>query len=180
GLPAVLTLTQSRHLNPAITSVGDLLCTDFFVTCFPEDQELLLRLVDYLRSPSSAFRRVKAHPTRLTHYSGAPVEHSPRLTHALPATRGRGSSARGGSASSSPRPSPEHRRQPDGGSHRSSRSHSGSSGRQTKRQVGEVGVHSGVERSSAGSVSSVVLPLEEGLDATPSPPAASLAFRFAQ
>ncbi|CAM9963761.1 unnamed protein product, partial [Pylaiella littoralis] len=66
GLPAVLTLTQSRHLNPAITSVGDLLCTDFFVTCFPEDQELLLRLVAYLRSPSSAFRRVKAHPTRLT------------------------------------------------------------------------------------------------------------------
>ncbi|CAN0361985.1 unnamed protein product, partial [Pylaiella littoralis] len=63
----------------------------------------------------------------------------------------------------------EHRRQPDGGSHRSSRSHSGSSGRQPKRQVREVGVHSGVDRSSAGTVSSVVLPLEEGLDPTPSP-----------
>ncbi|CAM9882680.1 unnamed protein product, partial [Pylaiella littoralis] len=157
-----------------------LLCAGFFDTFSTEDQELLLRLVAYLRSPLSAFRRVKAHPTRLTHYSGAPVEHSPRRAHDLHATRGRGSSARGGSASSSPRPSPEHRRRQDGGSDHSSRSHSGSSGRQTKRQESEVGVHSGVERSSAGSVSSVVLPLEEGLDATPSPPAASLAFRFAQ
>ncbi|CAM9943560.1 unnamed protein product, partial [Pylaiella littoralis] len=133
GLPEVLALAHSRNRNPAVASVGDLLCTGFFDTCSPEDRELLLCLVAYLRSPSSAFRRVKAHPTRLTHYSGAPVEHSPRRAHDPQGTRGRGSSTRGGSASSSPRPSPEYRRRQDGGSDRGSRSHSGSSGRQTKR-----------------------------------------------
>ncbi|CAN0435281.1 unnamed protein product, partial [Pylaiella littoralis] len=91
GLPEVLALAHSRNRNPAVTSVGDLLCAGFFDTFSTEDQELLLRLVAYLRSPLSAFRRVKAHPTRLTHYSGAPVEHSPRRAHDLHATRGRGS-----------------------------------------------------------------------------------------
>ncbi|CAM9655553.1 unnamed protein product, partial [Pylaiella littoralis] len=50
----------------------------------------------------------------------------------------------------------------------------------SKRQVDEVFVHSGVPVSGAGSVSSVVLPLETGLVDTRSRPAASLAFRFAQ
>ncbi|CAN0434799.1 unnamed protein product, partial [Pylaiella littoralis] len=104
----------------------------------------------------------------------------------------RGSSFCGRGASSSPRPSPEYRRDahgrgrsPDsrrrheGESDRGHRSRSGPS-TPSKRQVDEVFVHSGVAVSGAGSVSSVVLPLETGLVDTPSTPAVSLVFRFAQ